>query len=70
MCLYPTNKTPLIAIVPIRVWKRLLTLKTDNNIRYITPYQYMEVKVGESLKGLNPNAEVQEEFPFDPYIDK
>ena len=53
MCLYTNIKTPLIATYLIRVWKRLI--KTDNG--FTTPYQYVAVKVGESLKALDPDAE-------------
>lgn len=64
MCLYTTNKIPLIAIVPIRVWKRLNIIKIKDKITYRTPYQDIEVKVGDILLGLNPNKKVIESTNF------
>lgn len=58
MCLFTNNPRPKVAKTPIRIWKRLI--KTDNGFK--TPYTDIEVKVGDSLKGSNPNAEVQEYF--------
>ena len=55
MCLLTDNHRPKVAKKPIRVWKRLI--RTVNGFK--TPYQDIEVKVGKSLKGLNPNEEVQ-----------
>ena len=56
MCLYTDNHRPKVAKKPIKVWKRLI--ETDNGFE--TPFRHVEIKVGESLKGLNPNAEAQE----------
>lgn len=61
MCLFTDNPKPYTAKKPIRVWKRLI--KTDNTFRTIfkTPYTGIKVKIGNSLKGSNPNAEVKED---------
>ena len=64
MCLFTNNKTPIIAIEPMRIWKRLI--KTDNGFK--TPYQDIEVKVGESLKELFPNKEVSKSILFKKYV--
>ena len=64
MCLYTANKTPLIAIVPIRVWKRLNIIEIKDKITYRTPYQDIEIKVGDILLGLNPNKKVLEGINF------
>ena len=60
MCLFTNNKTPIIAIEPMRIWKRLI--KTDNGFE--TPYQDIEIKVGDILLGLNPNKKVLEGINF------
>ena len=64
MCLFTDNPKPKVAKKSIRVWKRLI--KTNNGFK--TPYQDIEVKPGDSLKGLNPNAVVQEDVFSSEYI--
>ena len=56
MCLYTKNRKPIIAIEPIRVWKRLI--KTDNG--YETPFRHIKVKPDETLKGLFPDKKAEE----------
>lgn len=63
MCLFTDNPKPNIAKKPIRVRKRLI--KTDNGFK--TPYTDIEVKIGEKLKGLNPNAKVKEDSFSEEY---
>ena len=64
MCLFTNNKTPIIAIEPMRIWKRLI--KTDNGFE--TPYQDIEVKPGDCLKGLFPNKEAPKSIHFKKYV--
>jgi hypothetical protein len=68
MCLFTDNPRPKVAKKPIRVWKRLKIFKKEDEIIYKTPYQYVVVKVGDSLKALDNNTEVQEVDPMGRYL--
>ena len=64
MCLTTSNPVTQLAEKPIQVWKRLI--KTDNGFK--TPYQYVAVKVNESLKALYPDAKVRGNPYFPEHI--
>ena len=63
MCLILSNKVPMVAEKPIRVWKLLMPFGS----KYITPYQEITVNIGDTIRAANPDAPIQMSTLFENY---